>query len=122
MALNLLCFLLLEQDLVFVVDLGLSQSLVALVTHILESLFEAHLFGVVELLEVGELLLRVHVNFIDLFLQLGLLFFELLFKFSDLLLEAFLGGLDSLLVLLVLFLAKGQVLISLFLSSLEGLS
>ena len=121
LGLNLLSLLLLEQDLVLVVDLGLCESFVALVTHILQPLLEAHLLGIVELLEVCELLLRVHINLVDLVLQLGLLLLELILKFIDLLLEAFLGALDSSLVLLVLFLAKSQVLIFIILSGLESL-
>ena len=41
LVLNLLSLLLLEQDLVFVVDLSLSQTLVALLSHVVESLLEA---------------------------------------------------------------------------------
>ena len=63
--LDLFSLLLLEQDLVLVVDLRLCQSLVALVTHVSQPLLEAHLLGVVELLEIGKLLLGCHINLID---------------------------------------------------------
>ena len=63
--LDLFSLLLLEQDLVLVVDLRLCQSLVALVTHVSQPLLEAHLLGVVKLLEIGKLLLGCHINLID---------------------------------------------------------
>ena len=121
LVLDLLSFFLLEEDLILIVDFGLSESLVALFADIGQPLLEAHLLGVVELLEVCELLLRVHINLVDLVLQLGLLLLKLILKFIDLLLKAFLGALDSSLVLLVLFFAKSQVLIFIILSGLEGL-
>ena len=65
LVLNLLSLLLLEQDLVLVVDLGLCESFVTLVTHILQPLLEAHLLRVVELFKVGQLLLARLVNLID---------------------------------------------------------
>ena len=46
-----------EQDLVLVVDLSLSKTLIALLTHIVKTLLEAHLFRIVELFELGKLLL-----------------------------------------------------------------
>ena len=63
--LDLFGLLLLEKDLILVVDLRLCQSLVTLVTHVSEPLLEAHLLGVVELLEIGKLLLGCHINLID---------------------------------------------------------
>jgi len=65
LVLDLFGFLLLEQDLVLVVDLGLREALVALVTHISQPLLEAHLLRVVELFKVGQLLLARLVNLID---------------------------------------------------------
>jgi len=56
---------LLEQYLVLVVDLCLSEALITLITNICQSLVEANLLRVVELFEICELLLRCHVDFID---------------------------------------------------------
>ena len=53
LVLDLLCLLLLEQDLVFVVDFSLRQSLVALLTDVIQSLLEAHLLRIVELLKLS---------------------------------------------------------------------
>ena len=73
LCLDLFSLFLLEQNLILVVDLGLCESLVALVTDILQPLLEAHFFRVIELLQVSELLLRVKVNLVDLVLKLSLL-------------------------------------------------
>ena len=51
--LDLFGLLLLEENLVLVVDFSLSEALVALLTHLVEPLLEAHLFRVVEFLQVG---------------------------------------------------------------------
>ena len=55
------------------------------------------------------------IDLIDRVLELTLLFFELFFQSSDLILKSLLGLLESTLVLCVLLLAKGQVLVPLFL-------
>lgn len=65
LVLDLFGLLLLEQDLVLVVDLGLRQALIALVPHVGQTLLEAHLFRVVELLQVSQLLLARLINLID---------------------------------------------------------
>ena len=75
LVLSLLSLLLLEQDLVLVVQLRLRQALVALLSHIVQPLLEADLLGVVEPLELGQLMLRVLVNLIDRSLELFLFFF-----------------------------------------------
>ena len=105
LVLDLLGFFLLEEDLVLVVDFGLSESLVALLADIRQPLLEAHLLGVVELLQVGELLLRVHVDLVDSLLQLGLFLLQLLLKLLNLLFESSLGAFNGSLVLSVLLLA-----------------
>ena len=68
-----------EQDLVLVVDLSLSKTLVALLTHIIETLLKAHLLRVVELFELSKLLLRVLVNLVDRSLKLLFLLLKLVF-------------------------------------------
>ena len=73
----------LEEDLVLVIDLGLCETLVTLIAHISEPLLESHFFRVVELFEVGELLLRSHINLIDSVLKLLFAFFKLFFKLVD---------------------------------------
>lgn len=65
LVLDLFGLLLLEQDLVLVVDLGLRQALIALVPHVGQTLLEAHLFRVVELLQVSQLLLARLINLIN---------------------------------------------------------
>lgn len=120
--LDLFGFLLLEDQLVLVVDLGLSETLIALLPHIIEPLLESLLLGLVELFELRQLLLRVHIDFVDGFLLLTLFLFKLLFKIVDLILETFLGFLDASLVLTVLFLAQGQVLVTLLFCSGQGLT
>jgi len=112
-------FLLKEENLVLVINLGLCQTLASLITHIVESLLKTHFLGVVEFLEVGKLPLGCFIDLIDGVLELTLLIFELLFKLVDLFFEALLGLTHNLLVLGVLLLAEGQVLISFFLCSLQ---
>lgn len=68
-----------EQDLVLVVDLSLSETFIALLTHIVETMLEAHLFRIVELFELGKLLLRVLINLVDRCLKLLFLLFKLVF-------------------------------------------
>lgn len=68
-----------EQDLVLVVDLSLSETLIALLTHVVETMLEAHLFRIVELFELGKLLLRVLINLIDRCLKLLFLLLKLVF-------------------------------------------
>ena len=112
----------LEEDLVLVIDLGLCETLVTLIAHISEPLLESHFFRVVELFEVGELLLRSHINLIDSFLKLLFAFFKLFFKLVDFFLQALLGLLNILLVLSVLFLAQGEVLVTLLFGLSQGLT
>lgn len=68
-----------EQDLVLVVDLSLSETLIALLSHVVETMLEAHLFRIVELFELGKLLLRVLINLIDRCLKLLFLLLKLVF-------------------------------------------
>lgn len=89
---------------VFVVNLSLCKALVALFTDLVEALLKADLLGVVELLELSELLLGVLIDLVDRGLQLLLLLLKLVFKLSHLVLEARLGGFDGLFVLSVLLL------------------
>ena len=77
--LHFFSFLLKEENLVLVINLGLCQTLASLITHIVESLLEAHFLGVVEFLKIGELPLRCFIDLIDGVLELTLLIFELLF-------------------------------------------
>ena len=68
-----------EQDLVLVVDLSLSETFIALLTHIVKTMLEAHLFRIVELFELGKLLLRVLINLVDRCLKLLFLLLKLVF-------------------------------------------
>ena len=120
--LNLFSLFLLEQDLILVIDFGLCQALVSLVTNICQSLLESNLLRIVELLQVGELLLGSHINLVDGVLQLLLPLLELVLELLDLLLETLLGRFNVLLVLSVLLLAESQILILFFFSLGEGLA
>ena len=120
--LNLFSLFLLEQDLVLVVDFGLCQALVSLVTNICQSLLESNLLRIVELLQVGELLLGSHINLVDGVLQLLLPLLELVLELLDLLLETLLGRFNVLLVLSVLLLAESQILILFFFGLGESLA
>lgn len=112
LTLDLLGLLLLEEDLVLVVDLGLGQALVTLLTNIVKSLLKAHLLRVIELLQLSQLLLRLVVNLSDSVLQLLLFLFDLLLEFVDALLQTLLRLLHFALVLRMLLLAQGQVLVA----------
>lgn len=57
LALDLLGLLLLEQYLVFVVDLRFSKALISLFSDLVKSLIESDFFRIVELLQIGQLLL-----------------------------------------------------------------
>ena len=120
--LNLFSLFLLEQDLILVIDFGLCQALVSLVTNICQSLLESNLLRIVELLQVGELLLGSHINLVDGVLQLLLPLLELVFELLDLLLETLLGRFNVLLVLSVLLLAESQILILFFFGLSESLA
>ena len=105
--LHLLRLLLQEENLVLIVDLRLRQALTSLITHIIEPLLEPDFLRVIELLKIGQLPLRRLINLIDRVLQLAFFVLKLLLKLVDFLLQALLGLIHLLLVLRVLFLAKG---------------
>ena len=107
---------------VLVVDLSLGESLVALLTDLVEALFKAHLLRVVELLELSKLLLGVPIDLVNRVLQLLLLLLKLVFKLSHLVLKTCLGGFDRLFMLRVLLLRKGEVLVSLIFRRLQRLA
>jgi len=65
LVLSLLGFLLLEKDLILVIYLSLCKTLIALFTHIVKPLLEAHLLRIVELFQLSKLLLRVLINLVD---------------------------------------------------------
>ena len=79
-ALYILCFLLLEQDLILVIHLCVSKSLLSLVLYISDPLLKTHLLSLVELLQICQLLLRVCVNLIYGILQLSLFVFQCIFQ------------------------------------------